>query len=332
MHHTQTTPIESRLGSRPTRENDLSEVSASVIVISYNSEKTIRKCLNSLFAQDTSLRFEVIVVDSSQDDTAAIVEREYPWVRLIHVSRRALPGEARNIGILNSSGDVVAFLASDCIAHSQWLDTRYRWHQEGFMAVGGAITNANPRSLVGWANYFMEYLYCLPTRPREEIKDKLIHNLSYKRELFDRHGLFPMDLRLGEDTVFNRRLMLSRECVIFEPQVSTGHINPTSILDFLEHQYEHGVTFALACRKGELSFFRIPSEPLAKLFWLYQPLIRYPLLRIRNSIKVVRIHQPAVFSRLLLCFPFLVLGIYSAALGVTRGCYSTSDESTSNHR
>ena len=301
--------------------------SVSVIVLSYNSQDTIRQCLDSLLAQDTSLPFEVVLVDSSADDTAAIVEHEYPWVRLIHLPRRAFPGEARNIGILNSSAEVIAFLASDCVADSQWLNTRYRWHQEGFMGVGGAITNANPGSIIGWANYFMEYLYCLPSRPREEIKGKLIHNLSYKREMFHRYGLFPAHLRLGEDTAFNRRMMLNGEPVIFEPNVSTGHINPTSILDFLSHQYQHGVSFALACRKGELSFFRIPERPLAKFVSLYQPLIRYPLLRVRNSIQVILRHQPALLSRLCLCFPFLVLGIFSAAFGITRGCYTTSDES-----
>jgi glycosyltransferase involved in cell wall biosynthesis len=296
--------------------------SASVIVLSYNSRKTIRRCLDSLLAQETSVSFEIIVVDSGRDDTASIVEHEYPTVRLIHLSRRAFPGEARNVGVVNSSADIVAFLASDCVAHPQWLNTRFQWHEQGFMAVGGAITNANPDSIIGWANYFMEYLYCLPSRPMEEIKGKLIHNLSYKRELFQRHGLFPPHLRMGEDTVFNRRMMLNQERVLFEPKVRTGHINPTSVLDFLEHQYEHGVSFALACRKGELSFFRIPDRPIAKFLSLYQPLVRYPLLRIRNSVQVVRKHQPALLSSLIWCFPFLVSGIFSAAFGIVRGFYT----------
>lgn len=328
MNRTNNASVGTRQGFRSAPEGEfVPACSASVVVLSYNSENTIRRCLDSLFGQVTSLRFEVLVIDSGRDGTAAIVENEYPWARMIHLPRRVFPGQARNIGILHATTEIIAFLASDCVAHPQWLETRYQLHQEGFTAVGGAITNANPSSIIGWANHFMEHLYSLPSRPREEIKDKLIHNLSYKRETFRRYGLFPTHLQLGEDTVFNRRLMLNREPVIFDPRVCTGHINPTSTLDFLTHQYQHGVDFALACRRGELSFFRIPEAPFAKFLALYQPLIRYPFLRIRNSIQVVSRNQRSLLSRFVLCFPFLILGIFSAALGVTSGYYRTSCES-----
>ena len=64
-------------------------VDASVIVLSYNSQKTIRTSLESLAAQQTSVRFEVIVVDSSTDATPTIVRQEYPWVRLVRLTRCA---------------------------------------------------------------------------------------------------------------------------------------------------------------------------------------------------------------------------------------------------
>ena len=37
--------------------------SVSIIVLSYNSQNTIRQCLDSLLGQDTSLTFEVVLVD-----------------------------------------------------------------------------------------------------------------------------------------------------------------------------------------------------------------------------------------------------------------------------
>ena len=143
-----------------------------MIVLSYNSQKTIRASLDSLAAQHTSVRFEVIVVDSSTDATAMILSDEYPWVRLVRLSRRALPGETRNVGVEHALGKIIAFLASDCVADPEWLNTRMEGHDEGFAAVGGVITNANPENLIGWANYIMEYAFCLPNRPREVMKGK----------------------------------------------------------------------------------------------------------------------------------------------------------------
>ncbi|HYP26430.1 MAG TPA: glycosyltransferase, partial [Blastocatellia bacterium] len=47
----------------------------SVIVPSYNSARTIRACLDAILGQETGSSYEVIVVDSSTDETAEIVGR-----------------------------------------------------------------------------------------------------------------------------------------------------------------------------------------------------------------------------------------------------------------
>jgi len=288
-------------------------VDASVIVLSYNSQKTIRASLDSLAAQQTAVRFEVIVVDSSTDTTATIVSQEYPWVRLVRLTRRALPGETRNVGIEHAKGKVIAFLASDCVAAPDCLNNRMEGHEQGFAAVGGVITNANPGNLVGWANYLMEYALCLPNRPREVMKGKIIHNLSYRRDLFERYGLFPPDLPLGEDTVLNRRLMLGDEPVLFDPRVRTGHINPSSLRHLLEHHHGHGKYFMRACWDGELSYF----QPTGKLGMpiLWKTLVSYPWMRIKNCVKFIFKQNRSLIGPLIYCFPVLVLGIYAAAWG-----------------
>ena len=288
-------------------------VDASVIVLSYNSQKTIRASLNSLASQRAAVRFEVIVVDSSTDATPTIVSREYPWVRLVRLHRRALPGETRNVGVEHAKGRIIAFLASDCVVEPEWLSTRMEGHDEGFAAVGGVITNANPGNLIGWANYIMEYVFCLPNRPREVMKGKVIHNLSYRSELFDRYGDFPPDLPLGEDTVFNRRLMLNDEPVLFDPRVRTGHINPSSLRHLLDHHYGHGKYFMRACWDGELSYFQPTGRLGVPILW--KTLVSYPWMRIRNCVKFIFKQNRTLIGPLIYCFPVLVLGIYSAAWG-----------------
>lgn len=288
-------------------------VTASVVVLSYNSQKTIRACLDSLAAQDTAVPFEVIVVDSSRDATCGIVANEYAWVRLVRLPRRALPGETRNTGVQHARGKIIVFLASDCIADPHWLQTRVELHDAGFAAVGGVITNANPGNPIGWANYLMEYVFCLPNRPREVISGKVIHNLSYRRELFARYGWFPADLPLGEDTVFNRRLMLHDEAVVFDPKVRTGHINPSSIVHLLAHHYQHGKYFMRACREEELVYFRTNGRVGASMVW--RILVSYPWMRLKNCVRLVAIQNRSLLWPLVVSFPVLVMGIYSAAIG-----------------
>ena len=51
----------------------------SVIIPTYNSSSTIKKALDSVFDQSYEGEYEVIVVDSSKDDTPWIV-KQYPAI------------------------------------------------------------------------------------------------------------------------------------------------------------------------------------------------------------------------------------------------------------
>ena len=52
---------------------------------------------------------------------AAAVRHRYPTQRVVESTERLLPGGARNVGIANTDGTFVAFLAADCIAEPGWI-------------------------------------------------------------------------------------------------------------------------------------------------------------------------------------------------------------------
>ena len=62
--------------------NDTDDIKVSVCVVTYNQEKYIAECLDSLVSQETDFKFEIIVgEDYSTDDTRAIVQQyvdKYP--------------------------------------------------------------------------------------------------------------------------------------------------------------------------------------------------------------------------------------------------------------
>ena len=50
----------------------------SVVVFSYNHEKYIQKCIDSVLKQKTSFEYEVIIADDcSEDATLEIIEKRY---------------------------------------------------------------------------------------------------------------------------------------------------------------------------------------------------------------------------------------------------------------
>jgi len=99
----------------------IKECKLSVVVPSYNSHPTIKKCIESLLKQEIEADYEIIVVDSSSDEGVAEILKEFPEVKLYRFRKRLNAGQARNIGTKASRGDIIAFIDSDCVAPENWL-------------------------------------------------------------------------------------------------------------------------------------------------------------------------------------------------------------------
>ena len=215
----------------------LTEPQLSVVIASYNAEKTIATCLESLRNQKTDKKFEIIIVDSSTDDTAILVEKRFPAVRLHRFSERKFCGDARNWGVSVATGKLIAFIDADCVASSDWVDKILTAHQSSHLVIGGAIANGNPDSIVGWAAYFCEFSRWMPNTPSAWMADVAGANMSYKRKAFSDLGKF-IERTYCSDTDFHWRL----EKIGHHPQFATSilvfHHNIDTFLKFILHEFE----------------------------------------------------------------------------------------------
>ena len=97
------------------QENSL----VSIIIPSNNRCAYLRRCLYTIFCQ-TYKDIEVIVVDNgSNDDTAKMIETEYPAVRIVRNERNLGTIVSRNQGISISKGYYIWFLDSDVEVENQ---------------------------------------------------------------------------------------------------------------------------------------------------------------------------------------------------------------------
>lgn len=85
----------------------------SIIVVTYNSEKTLEKCLRSLFEQ-TFTNWELVVIDGlSADSTASIIEKHQEQINFFVSEKDSGIYDAMNKGAKNSRGKFLYFLNSD---------------------------------------------------------------------------------------------------------------------------------------------------------------------------------------------------------------------------
>jgi glycosyltransferase involved in cell wall biosynthesis len=97
---------------------DNSNVLVSVCVVTYNQEKYIRQCLQSLVQQETTFKFEVIVADDrSTDQTRAIVDEfslKYPGIiRPFFQERNVGPSKNYVLAHKKAVGKYVAHMDGD---------------------------------------------------------------------------------------------------------------------------------------------------------------------------------------------------------------------------
>ena len=212
----------------------------SVIVPSYRSASTIGACLRSLHDQDTSSTRELIVVDSSPDETADLVEAEFPQVQLLRLARRTEAAAARNLGTERARGELLAFLDSDCIAPRDWLRRLEAPLRDGYDAVGGAIANGNGESLVSWAGYLCEFREFLPGGAAHDAANLTLGNVAYRSGIFRAAGGFPVGCFPQEDQVFHQRLRAREAHVLLDPSIVVAHTHRTVRREFLAHQRRIG--------------------------------------------------------------------------------------------
>jgi glycosyltransferase involved in cell wall biosynthesis len=180
-----------------------------VVIPLYNKVRHVQRALDSVVAQ-TFGGFEVIVVnDGSTDGSDKVVERYADSrIRLFHQENAGVSA-ARNRGIAEAKGELVAFLDADDEWLPGFLSTVLRLYER----FPGCGAYAMGRRIVEMDGYSWSFSYVtIPAPPwegiipnyfRTVVLDPDPFNTSQTvvpRHVFDRVGLFPVGVSRGEDT------------------------------------------------------------------------------------------------------------------------------------
>ncbi|HFR3406655.1 TPA: glycosyltransferase family 2 protein, partial [Streptococcus suis] len=99
----------------------------SIVVPVYNSEKKIRKCIDSILSQSFTDYELILLNDGSTDYTLSILEeyeKEYSSIKVIDKLNEGI-AKTRNLGISIATGKYIVFLDNDDFIDSDYLQILY---------------------------------------------------------------------------------------------------------------------------------------------------------------------------------------------------------------
>lgn len=91
----------------------------SLIIPAYNEGKYIGECLREAIKNGGSVFSEIIVIDNASTDDTTKIAASFPHVRVVREEKKGLT-KARERGLQEASGDVLAYIDADTRMPSGW--------------------------------------------------------------------------------------------------------------------------------------------------------------------------------------------------------------------
>lgn len=220
----------------------------SIIIPCYNSAGTIESTVESVLNQSYT-NFELILVnDGSKDSTLEILVELQKKDKRIKIYNQENKGvsSARNMGIDKAEGDYICFVDSDDTIESTYINENLNEmiSLNADLVIFGYRSIRNDKEVKELISQYKELKIITSDRYKVICKDNYLinppFNKIYKSSILNDHTIrFPIDMRIGEDAVFNRSYLLCTQKIIVNPRTYYNYlINEDSAMRDLKDDYE----------------------------------------------------------------------------------------------
>jgi cellulose synthase/poly-beta-1,6-N-acetylglucosamine synthase-like glycosyltransferase len=233
----------------------------SVVIPCRNERRYIGPCLDALLAMDYPHdRLEILVVDGMSDDGTREVLADYrarhPIIRVLDNPGRVTPN-ALNIGVAGSRGEIIMPIGAHNASPPHYITRLVHCLEEsGADNVGGILTTepGGPGAVARAIAIAMAHPFGVGNAhfrigTREPRWVDTVPFGCYRREVFDRIGLFDEDLIRNQDDELNIRLIRAGGRILLVPDVVSSYHARDSLAKLWRMYYQYGYFKPLVARK-----------------------------------------------------------------------------------
>ena len=291
----------------------------SVIVTTPDSYETIRKLMDCLRAQKGREALEVVIVAPSATVLHAGIEdlQDFCCWRLIELQPFRTVAQAKAAGIRHATAPVVVMTEDHSLPDPAWAQALIEAHRENWAAVGPAMNNGNPETLISWADFIIGYGPWFNPPAAGERDDLPGHNTSIRSDLLLNYGA-RLESLLGAETVLQQDLRAQRHRLYLEPAAKTFHANFTKLSRWVPYLSYSGRLFA-----AERSW----NWPLLRRAGYSGAAFLIPFVRLARLLPGIRRARPDLLPGLIPPLFFaLIIDAFGQWLGYTFGAGQASEK------
>ena len=256
----------------------------TIIIVNWNTRELLDKCLASVYASQTNLKFDVWVIDNqSFDNSIEMIREKYPNTILIKNENNVGFAQANNQAINKSSSEFVMLLNPDTIVDKDVLDGLIGY-LEGHPDVGAAgpmllnpdgtlQESAYPEPTLWrefWRLFHLDLFKHLGTYPMAEWNHSDLRDVDVlmgacflvRRKVLDQVGLLDENFFMySEEVDFCKRIRDFGWRIVWFPTVKVIHFGGQSTSQVQQEMF-------LQLYQGKIQYFR-KHNSLA-VVWAYK--------------------------------------------------------------
>jgi mycofactocin system glycosyltransferase len=240
----------------------------SIVIPVKDRAEELSRCLESVARIDyPGELIQLIVVDDGSRDHSADVAREFGACVIPSGGTGRGPAAARNVGARAATGEILAFIDSDCSASAGWLaELIPAFADPAMAAVGGQVDGMCTESAV---DRYEAVMSSLSLGNRERIGNRGNDtfylpscNLLVRRTAFLGAGGFNDMMHVGEDVDLTWRLRDAGWTIAYLPAGNILHEHRSSIRSFMSRRFDYGTSEGMLQRLHPQRHKRMVIPPL----------------------------------------------------------------------
>jgi len=238
----------------------------SIIIACRDEERYIEKCLNSIIANDYPQdRLEILITDGmSEDKTREIIKKylkQYSFIKLLDNPKKFTPF-GLNIGIKEAIGEIIIRMDAHAVYEKDYISKCLKYLEEHEVDnVGGII-----RTLPGKDTAIAKAIAFSLSHPfgagnsyfrigleGPQFVDTVFGG-CYRKEVFEKIGLYNEKMIRSQDLEFNLRLKESDGKILLFPDIISYYYAQSTLMGFLKHNFIDGIWITYPLKFGIQAF------------------------------------------------------------------------------